>query len=257
MDYQTKLGVIGTPWIPKEPYAIGTIFISNNQIRVITWEATRTGVSGGGTNPDGTLWGYPFTPWLLDRAQAGSTILDGTVMWTCTGVNPFVPAPPQGNGFKAVANGNFTEEPANNFFQPDWVGGTPTDFINYINPKPFEKLIYEHWDLLEEKWSHKGWQWPMQAVEIVFNAQIWICGLGSIPPNMGGMQPYFTTFTGEGIPELKKKVGCIADSIGIFPISTKRPQPNRPNLVYIWSPLIPNPARAGDKVERGGRYSNL
>jgi hypothetical protein len=257
MDYKTTVSTSGMPWTPHEQFAIGTSLISNNQIRIITWTATTTGETGGGTNPDGTYWGYPFTLWLLDRAQVASTILDGTVMWKCTSVAPFNPPPPQGNSFKRLANGNFTEEPANNFFQPDWVGGTPTNFLNWIDPKPFAPLILERWDLFEEKWSQKGWQWPLYAVEIVFNAQIRICGRGSIPPGVGGMIPFFTTFEGEGIPELTKKVGRIADSVGLFPISTKRPMPMRPNLVFIISPFFPDPARPGEQVERGGRFSNL
>jgi hypothetical protein len=31
----------------------------------------------------------------------------------------------------------------------------------------------------------------------------------------------------------------------------------RPNLVFIISPFFPDPARPGEQVERGGRFSNL
>lgn len=151
-------------------------------------------------------------------------------------------------------------DPQSNFYQNPSAGGTPTAFINYIDPTPFEPVIYEHWDYFEHIWQEKGWQSILYAVSIVFNNDIYLCGQGSLPPNMNTGVPQFDTFT--HTPELwriKKQIGEVADRLGIHPVVPGVPgsiNPNTPNMVFVTNPRFPKPGQSGLR-EREGPYSNL
>lgn len=253
-DYTTQLNTTASPWLPREPYATGTIFLSFNAFRILSIEATRDGISGGGVNPDMTYWGNPFTQWLLSNAQIGSTLLDGTVEWKVVAINPTElapPAPPTPAGFRGG-------DPNDNFYQNPSIGGTPVGFLNIIDATFFEPLIHEHWDFFEQYWREKlHMTTPLYAVEILFNAEIYLSGQGALPPNMTGVIPQFENFTlGSEVKRIKKEIGIIADHLGILPVTLKNARAQLPNRVFITSPHFPKPGQSGRR-ERGGSFSNL
>jgi hypothetical protein len=152
---------------------------------------------------------------------------------------------------------NFTVEPKDNFYQNPTIGGTPTNFENYIDPDAFEPVIYRHWDEFEQFWTETlGRVTPLYAVEIVFNAQIYLNGQGSIPPYMTGVMPQFANFIGPEFYHIKKEIAEIADRLGIQPVTLKNARQQLPNLVFITNPNFPKPGQSG-RSERGGRFSNL
>ncbi len=148
--------------------------------------------------------------------------------------------------------------PVNNFYQNPAVGGTPTSFINFLDPTPFEPLIYRHWDLFEHYWKEEiRFTSPLYAVEIVFNARIYLAGQGAIFPFMTGQIPQFNSFDGHEFDKIRWEIGDIADRLGIFPVIPGHVNATMPNLVYVVNPEYPKPGRANHGEGRGGKYSNL
>lgn len=152
-------------------------------------------------------------------------------------------------------------DPQGNFYQNPAVGGTPVAFINFIEPKPFEPIIYEHWDFFEHHWAEVlGKRSVLYYVIIVFNAQIYLSGQGIIEPYGSGYIPEFDNFeTGEPLRHIKHEIGLVADRLGITPKSLMYnlgDQGVTPNQVYVTNPHFPKPGQRGHG-ERGGRFSNL
>jgi len=148
--------------------------------------------------------------------------------------------------------------PVNNFWQNPAVGGTPTSFINYLDPAPFEPLVHQNWDLFEHYWREElRFTSPLYAVEIVFNARIYLAGQGAIFPFMSGQIPTFNSFDGRQFDRVRWEIGEIADRIGILPVVPGHINPVMPNLVYVVNPAYPKPGQASHGEGRGGKYSNL
>lgn len=249
-DYRTQLSTTGSPWLPKTLYGPGTAFLSYNAFRILTIQAKAGGVSGGGTNPDGSYWGSPFTQWGLTNAEVGATFKDGTVMWVVASITSTEVPPPQPQSRGITGSGtDSAQNPA--------IGGTPVAFFNYIDPAPFEPLIHEHWDFFNSWWMEQlGFVSQLYAVEIVFNAEILLSGRGAIPAAMTGFIPQMGNFYGPDFVHIKKQIGDIADRLGIQPVTMKNARLQLPNLVFITSPHLPKPGQSGPR-ERGGPFSNL
>lgn len=251
--FKVQLNTTAGPWLPHTFYATGTIFLAYNTTRILSLKCTTTGTSGGGTNPDGTYWGYPFTQWLLEKNDVGATIKDGTVMWTIVSNELFNQATPAPRNLGLLHGGI----PEGNFFQSTAIGSTPFGFLNYIPPAPFEDLIIRHWDEFESFWiDNLRVVQPLYAVEIVFNAAVLLAGRGGTNPGVWGERAWIRSFDGPRFDPIKKKIGEIADQIGIPPVTGKNFARQLPNLVFIVNPRLPKPGQTGLR-ERGGRYSNL
>jgi len=143
------------------------------------------------------------------------------------------------------------------FVQSTAIGGTPVGFMNYIPPTFFEPLIHREWDTFEHYWMETI-RYPsiLYAVEIIFNAEIYLSGVGAVPEHMIGGIPQFANFTGHEFRHIKKEVAEIADRLGIQPVTMKNARLQLPNMVYISNPRLPKPGTRG-QGERGGKYSNL
>jgi len=247
--YRTQLNTTASPWMPQTEYAPGATFLSLNALRIITFEATPGGISGGGVNPDGTYWGSPFTQWCLENAEVGSTLRDNTIIWKVVGVSsmevpPRIPMPERFGG-----SASFQSEPFA-------IGGTPVAFINYIDPLPFEPLIHREWGIFEDFWGdilRYGTQ--LHAVQIVFNAEIYLAGQGTVL--IQDYIPQFARFYGPQFKHILTEISKIADWVGIIPVTQKNAHFQRPNLVYITNPRLPRPGQGHRGRERGGAYSNL
>src|SRR5271157_1097365 len=188
-QYRVQLNTTASPWLPQTFYAATATFLALNAIRIISIEAQNAGTTGGGTNPDGTYWGTPFTQWGLTNAEIGATFKDGGIMWKVVGVSSMDVPPPT---LKENAYGGI-----GSFVQSTAVGGTPVGFFNYIEPTLFEPLIYENWDHFEHFWQ-EVLRYPSQlyAVQIVFNAEIYLAGQGAVPEMMIGGIPQYGNFVG-------------------------------------------------------------
>lgn len=247
--YRVQLSTTAQPWLPQEFYAATAIFLALNSVRILSIEAVNAGKSGGGTNPDGSYWGTPFTPWGLQNAEVGATFKDGTIVWKVIGVQPLQsPAVlPKENAYGGTGS----------FVQSTAIGGTPVGFLNYIPPTFFEPLIHREWDTFEHYWM-EVLRYPsmLYAVEIIFNAEIYLSGVGQVPEHMIGGIPQFANFTGHEFRHIKKEVAEIADRLGIQPVTMKNARLQLPNMVYISNPRVPKPGTRG-QGERGGKFSNL
>ena len=195
------------------------------------------------------MWGNPFTPWLLERAEVGATFLDGTVMWTVTSIASMLPPPPTVSQLPYGGIDSYQRNPA--------IGGSPVAFLNYIRPTPFEPLIHEHWDEFNSFWQEElARTSQLYAVEIVFNAEIYLGGRGMVPEYIQGGIPQSGNFTGPKFRPIKKEIAKIADRLGIAPVTMRNAALQLPNLVFITSPFLPEPGQSGH-YNRGGKYSNL
>jgi hypothetical protein len=147
--------------------------------------------------------------------------------------------------------------PLDNFYQNPSIGGTPEGMLPIINTEAFNFLIHSHWDSFEHFWTERlHMVTPLYAVEICFNAEIYLSGQGSIPAFMTNVTPQFGNFTGHEWKHMKKEIAAIADSIGIVPVTVKNARMQLPNVVYITNPNLPKLGESGRR-ERGGKYSNL
>jgi len=249
--YRVQLNTTASPWLPQTFYAATATFFALNAVRIISIEAQNNGTSGGGTNPDLTYWGMPFTQWLLANAEIGATILDGNIMWKVVGVSPMEPPPLPLVPGRYGGTGSYVQNPA--------IGGTPVGFMNYIDPQYFEPIIHRNWDHFEHYWQ-EVLRYPSQlySIQIVFNAFIGLGGNGAVPEMMLGGIPQYGNFMGHEFKEIKREIAEVADRLGIQVVTQKNARLQLPNLVYITNPNMPKPGqRVGFGAERGGKYSNL
>jgi len=249
--YRTQLTTTAAPWLPQTLYGPGAAFYCLNAIRIITFEAKVPGVSGGGTNPDGTFWGTPFTQWCLDNAEMGTTLKDGGITWTVVSVASMDTPPPilKENAYGGTAS--WTQSTA--------VGGTPVAFFNYIPPDYFEPIIYRNWDRFENFWNEKiRYTTRLYSVQIVFNNEILLAGTGNVNAFMPVGPPQFHPFYGPEFKEVKKEIAALADRLGIQPVTMRNARLQLPNMVYVFNPDMPKPGQSyGAGRERGGKFSNL
>jgi hypothetical protein len=96
----------------------------------------------------------------------------------------------------------------------------------------------------------------LYAVEICFNAEIYLSGRGALPAFMTGVIPQFGNFTGHEWQHLKNEIGEIADCLGLPPVTIQNARAQLPNLVVVFNPHFPKPGTSG-QIERGGKFSNL
>lgn len=257
-DYKVVLTTNGSPWQPKSTYAKGATFWAYNSVRVLSIQAQNAGTTGGGLNPDGSSWGNPFTEWLLNNAEMGSTWRDGiynttintSILWQVTQIEPMVtpPLPVNPKPEQGVNTYNLNARIGD--------GGTPTTFVNFIPNECFNPLIWANWDRLSQIWSEQlNMTAPLYAVEIVFNAQIYVTGMSQ--PLLPNSAPFFSPFPSEEITDLICQIGEIADKMGIEVVTVQNAYYHQfiPNLTHIDTPDNMGPGGPGWNLT--GSTSNI